>query len=192
MFSRCTSSITKEDVVFPKLLYCDSRCSQTDNLCFHVSCRYSYVCLQACHSHSQACRRHTQACYWHTQAFGWHCQACRWHFQTCRQHSQACRRHPQACRRHSQASRLGTQVLLGAPKVLSGPPRCSQPNQKHSHCSPVQVIRDPSYSEGRQVCPPRVWYFPEIDAAKFTLHIHSVTPGDFQWLKYILLMPLWS
>jgi len=29
MSSRCTSSIPKEDVVFPRMLYCDSRCSQT-------------------------------------------------------------------------------------------------------------------------------------------------------------------
>jgi hypothetical protein len=29
MSSRRTSSVTKEDVVFPRMLYCDSRCSQT-------------------------------------------------------------------------------------------------------------------------------------------------------------------
>jgi hypothetical protein len=29
MSSRCTSSDPKEDVVFPRMLYCDSRCSQT-------------------------------------------------------------------------------------------------------------------------------------------------------------------
>jgi len=50
------------------------------------------------------------------------------------------------------------------------------------------VVGAPSYSEGRQECPPRVWYSPEIDASKFTLDILSDTPGGFQCLKYILLM----
>jgi hypothetical protein len=50
------------------------------------------------------------------------------------------------------------------------------------------VAGAPSYSEGLQECPPTVWYSPEIDASKFTLHILSDTPGGFQYLKYILLM----
>ena len=79
-------------------------------------------------------------------------------------------------------------VLPGVPNVLSGAPRCSQTYHNHSHGTPVPVIRDPSYSEGRQECPPRVWYSPEIDASKFTLHILSDTAGVFQWLEYILLM----
>jgi len=54
--------------------------------------------------------------------------------------------------------------------------------------APRLVVGAPSYSEGRQECPPIVWYSPEIDASKFTLHILSDTPGGFQWLKYILLM----
>jgi hypothetical protein len=58
-------------------------------------------------------------------------------------------------------------ALPGAPRLVSGPP---------------------SYSECRQECPSRVWYFPEIDTSKFTLHILSDTPGRFQWIKYILLM----
>jgi hypothetical protein len=37
MISRRTSSIPKGDVVFPRLLYCDSRCSQTYR-------RHSQVC----------------------------------------------------------------------------------------------------------------------------------------------------
>jgi len=135
MISRRTSNVPKEDVIFPRLLYSDSRCSQ-------------------------ACRRRSQ---------------------TCRRRSQACRRRSQTCRRRSQ-------VLPGAPKVLSGAPRCSQIYHNHSHGTPVPVIRDPSYSEGRPECPPRVWYSPEIGASKFTLHILSDTPGGFQWLKYILLM----
>jgi len=48
------------------------------------------------------------------------------------------------------------------------------------------VATGPSYSEARQECPPMVWYSPEIDASKFTLHILSNTPGGFQCLKYIL------
>jgi len=54
--------------------------------------------------------------------------------------------------------------------------------------APRLVVGAPSYSEGRQECPPRVGYSPEIDASKFTLCILSDTPGGLQWLKYILLM----
>jgi len=79
-------------------------------------------------------------------------------------------------------------VLPGAPRVLSGGPRCSQTYHSHSHGTTVPDMRDPSYSEGWQECPPRVWYSPEIDASKFTLHILSDTPGGVQRLKYILLM----
>jgi len=65
-------------------------------------------------------------------------------------------------------------ALPGFSPALPGPPKL--------------VIGAPSYSEGRQECPPRVWYSPEIDASMLTLHILSDTPGGFQWLKYILLM----
>jgi len=65
-------------------------------------------------------------------------------------------------------------ALPGAPRLVIGSPRL--------------VTGAPSYSEGRQEYPPRVWYSPEIDASKFTLHILSDTPGGFQWLKYILLL----
>jgi hypothetical protein len=54
--------------------------------------------------------------------------------------------------------------------------------------APTLVVGNPSYSEGGQEWPPRVWCSPEIDASKFTLHILSDTPGGFQWLKDILLM----
>jgi len=54
--------------------------------------------------------------------------------------------------------------------------------------APRPDVDAPSYFEGRQECTPRVWYSPEIDASKFTLHILSDTPGGFQWLEYILLM----
>ena len=76
-----------------------------------------------------------------------------------------------------------------APNVLSDAPRCSQTYHNHSHVPPAPVIRDLSYSEGRPQCPPRGRYSPEIDSSKFTLHILLDTPGGFQWLKYILLMP---
>jgi hypothetical protein len=39
MISRRTSSVLKEDVVFPRLLYCDPRCSQT-------CCRRTKVCCR--------------------------------------------------------------------------------------------------------------------------------------------------
>jgi len=141
---------------FPRLLYCDSRCSQS------------------CRRRSEACRRRTETCHRRSQ--------------TCRRRSQACPRCSQSCRQRSQACRKRSHALPGAPNVLSGAPRCSQTYHNHSHRTPVAVIWDPSYSEGRQECPPRVWYSPEIDASKITLHILSDTPGVFQWLKYILLM----
>jgi len=65
-------------------------------------------------------------------------------------------------------------ALPGSPRLVVGAPRL--------------VAGAPSYSEGRQECLPMVWYSPEIDASKFTLHILPDTPGGFQWLKYILLM----
>jgi len=74
------------------------------------------------------------------------------------------------------------QVLPGAPKVLSGTPKCSQTYHNHSDGSPVPVIRDPSYSETQLECPPSVWYSPEIDSSRFTLHVLSDTPGGSQWL----------
>ena len=79
-------------------------------------------------------------------------------------------------------------ALPGAPNVLSSALRCSQTYHNHSHGTPVPVIRYLSYSEGRPQCPPIVWYSPEIDVSKFTLHILSDTSGGFQRLKYILLM----
>jgi len=94
----------------------------------------------------------------------------------------------QACHQSSQTCFRRSQVLPGAPKVLSGALRCFQTYHSHSHGTPVAVIRHPRYSEGRQECPPRVWYSPQIDASKFTLHILPDTAGGFQWLKYILLM----
>jgi len=108
-------------------------------------------------------------------------QACPRHSSTSLQCSQTYRLRCQACSRCSQ-------VLPGAPKVLSGTPRYSQTYHNHSHGTPVPVIRDSSYSEGRPECPPRVWYSSNIDASKFTLHIYSDTAWGFQWLKYILLM----
>jgi len=65
-------------------------------------------------------------------------------------------------------------AIRGAPRHVAGAPRF--------------VAGALSYSEGRQECPPRVRYSPEIDASKFTLHILSHTAGGFQWLIYILLM----
>jgi len=85
-------------------------------------------------------------------------------------------------------SNVGLATRPGAPKVLSDAPTCSQTYHNQSHGTPVPVIRDPSYSRGRPECPPNVWYSPQIDASKFTLHILSDTPGGSHWLKYILLM----
>jgi len=88
----------------------------------------------------------------------------------------------------SQACCWRSQVLPGAPKVLPSSPRCSLTYYNHSHGTPVPVSRHPIYSDGPPECPPRVWYSPEIDAFKFTLHILSDTSGGYQSLQYILLM----
>jgi hypothetical protein len=68
-------------------------------------------------------------------------------------------------------------VIWGACRPVTGAPSCSR-----------LVVGEPSYSDSRQECPARVWYSPEIDASKFTLHILSDTPWGFQRLKFILLM----
>jgi len=83
-------------------------------------------------------------------------------------------------------------ALPGAPKVFSAAPRCSQTYHNHSPDTPVPVIRYSNYFEGQLECPPRVWYSPDIDPSKLTLHILSDTPGRSQWLKDILLMLLWQ
>jgi len=70
MISRRTSSVPKEDV-FPRLLYCDSRCSQS------------------CRRRSEACRRRTKTCRRRSQT-------CRRRSQTCCRRSQTCRRRSQA------------------------------------------------------------------------------------------------
>jgi len=81
----------------------------------------------------------------------------------------------------SQTALLWFEVLPDLSPVLAGGPRLVVG-------APRPVASAPSYSEGRQECPPRVWYSPEIAASKFTLHILSDTPGGLQWLNYILLM----
>ena len=91
-------------------------------------------------------------------------------------------------RRHSQVHPKFSPALRRAPKLITITPIVLLYQSSEIPVTPVAVVRDPSYSEGRQECPPRVWYSPEIDASKFTLHIHSDTSGGFQLLKYILLM----
>jgi len=102
--------------------------------------------------------------------------------------SQYCHRRSLTFLRRSVTLRRCTQVLRGAPQVLSRTPRCSQTYPNHSHCTPVAVIRNSSYSEGQTEFPPTVWYSPVIDSSKFTLNILSDTPEGIQWLKYSLLM----
>jgi len=93
----------------------------------------------------------------------------RYHFQVHQQRSQRC---------SSQTALLWFEVLPGLSPALPGlSPALPR--------APRLVVGAPSYSDGWQECPPRVWYSPEIDASKFTLHILSDTPGGFQWLKSI-------
>jgi len=68
-------------------------------------------------------------------------------------------------------------VLPGSPSIVTGTPRL--------------VAGAPSHSEGRQGCSSRIWYCPEIDAWKFTLHILWDTTGGLEWLKFIWVR-LWN
>jgi len=137
MISSWASIVPKEDVFICRLLYCDSRRSET-------------------------CCRHSQACRWLSQVL----------------------------QVLLPALPGLSPVLPDAHIVLPGTLRCSQSYHNHSHGTPPPGIRDPSYPEGWQGCPPRVWYSPEIDKSRFTLHILSDTPQVVQWLKCILLMVL--
>jgi len=99
---------------------------------------------------------------------------------------------PTLVRRHSQVHPKFSPALQRAPKLITITPIILLYQSSEILVTPVAVVRDPSYSEGRPEYPPRVWYSPEIDASKFALHILSDTPGVFQRLKYILLMKLVS
>jgi len=95
---------------------------------------------------------------------------------------------PSVFRMNIHMNSASLTVSLWLPHWLGDIPRYSQTFHDRSHGAVVQVISDTSYSEGRSECPPRVWYSPEIDASKFTLHILSETPGGSQRPKYIVLM----
>jgi hypothetical protein len=81
----------------------------------------------------------------------------------------------------SQTAVLWFEVLQDISLALPGASRADVGAQR-------LVAGAPSYSEGRLECPASIWYSPEIDISKFTLHILSDTPGGVQWLKYILLI----
>jgi len=87
----------------------------------------------------------------------------------------------------SQAALLRFEVLWDLPLAL----RVVSPSLTDDSRFVVSALRlvagAPSYSEGRQECPSRVWYSADIDAVKFTFHLLTDTPGGFQWGKYILL-----
>jgi len=95
---------------------------------------------------------------------------------------------PALVRWYSQVHPKFSLALRHAPKLITITPIILLYQSSEMPVTPVPVVRDPSYSEGLPEYPPRVWYSPEIDASKFTLHILSDTPGVFQRLKYILLM----
>jgi len=108
-------------------------------------------------------------------------QACLWGSQDHCQCSQTCHWRFLACRRPFQ-------ILPSVPKLLSGALWCSETYHDHSHGTPVPVLRGSSFSQGRQEYSSRVWYSPEIDPSKFTLHILSDPHGVIQRLKFILSM----
>jgi len=95
---------------------------------------------------------------------------------------------PALVRRHSQVHPKFSPALRRAPKLIRITHIVLLYQSSEIPVTPIPVVRDHSYSEGLPEYPPRVWYSPEIDSSKFTLHILSNTPGVFQRLKYILLM----
>ena len=151
MISSCTSTIRKDDVIFPRLLHSDLRCSQMLPGLLSVLRGLSTVLpdllsvlpglLSVLPGFSLTL--------------------------------------PGAPRLVSVLPDL-SPAPPGAPQVLSSAPRCSQTYDNNSQGTPVPVIRDPSYSDSWPECPPRVCYSPEIHASKFTLHILSDTPGGSQ------------
>jgi len=153
----CTSSVPKEDDVFPRLPYCDWGGPRI------VASAPRFV-ASALRFVAGAPRLVAGTARVITSTF---------------MHSQTCRQCPWACHWRSEA-------LPDAAKVISGSPKCSQTYRNHPHSTAVPVIWDPRYFEGRPECPPRAWYSPVIDTSKFTLHILLDTPGGFHWLEYIL------
>ena len=95
---------------------------------------------------------------------------------------------PTLVRRHSEVHPKFFPAVRHAPKLIPITPIVLLYQSSQIPVTPVSVVRDPRYSEGRPECPPRVLYSPEFDAFQFTLHILPDTPGGFQRLKYILLM----
>jgi len=95
---------------------------------------------------------------------------------------------PTLVRWHSQVHPKFSPALWRAPTLIPITLIVLLYQSSEIPVTPIPVVSDPSYSEGLPEYPPRVWYSPEIDASKFTLHILSDTPGVFQRLKYILLM----
>jgi len=108
MISRRASSVPKEDVVFPRLLYCDLRCSQTCWRGSQACCRGSQTCCRG----SQACRRRSQACSQYFQASSQRSQACHQRSQTCHRCSQ------DRCRR-SQVRPMFSPALRGVRKLIT-------------------------------------------------------------------------
>jgi len=104
--------------------------------------------------------------------------------------------------RYSQTGHQGSQLLPGllsafpnlspvfpgALQDLSHTPNCSQICQNQSHGTSIPAISNSRYSEWQEQYPPRAWYSAEIDTSKFTLHILSDPPCDFEWLQSILLI----
>jgi len=95
---------------------------------------------------------------------------------------------PVLVRWHSQVQPKFSPALRRDPKLITITPIILLYQLSEIPDTPVPVVRYPSYSEGLPEYSPKVWYSPEIDASKFTLHILSDTPGLFQRLTYILLM----
>jgi len=144
---------SQKDVVFPRLLSCDSRCSKTggqrSKACHQHSegCRW---CSEGCSQHSEGCSRRSEGCSRHSEGCSLRSEGCSRRSEGCSRRSEACSRRSEAgcwrneeCCRRSKACRRHSQALPGAPNVPSGAPRCSPTYHHHSHGTPVPVVRIP-------------------------------------------------
>jgi len=162
MISRCTSNIPKEDVVFPRLHYSNSRCSQ------------------ACCSHSQVQPGMSLALPDMSSAYPDLLWALPGLFLVLQGASTSVVSPPRLITHGPRCSQVHVMFCPALWRVF-----------KHITTTLMVLLYlstfDPSYSKGWPECPPRVWYSLDIDTSKCTLQILFDTSGGHVWLKYILL-----
>jgi hypothetical protein len=90
--------------------------------------------------------------------------------------------------KHSQVYLMFPLAQIRVPKLIKITPMLILHQSFDILVSPVPVISNCSYCEGRPKCTSRVGYSPVIDPSKVILHILSDTLETSHWLIYILLM----